>query len=535
MLRNGAKRGVLGAGILFAALAFSKPVRLNWEPIAGATRYELNVERDGKSAVKTFTAEPAWKGDLGFGAYAYQVRAVDPRGRAGEWSQQYPVVVMAPAPQLSGPPSSEAIKLYQGQSVSLSWQPIDGVTKYLVEISQNGKVVVADEVKGSDFRATNLPEGAYVWSVRGLLEIGEQYAALSGRQWKTAPSQTRRFTLSYRPYDRPVIVSPSGDEWPSSDGIMKFSWKAVPGAEAYEVRFQKKSQRGRDVIEPVARERVSFSNTNSISLPVGRVGSFTWSVKAVAAIDRSKDSRIAGGPEAQAEFRLLRDYLSENNSYLLDSSLVLGLVDYRFQNRERNLSGSVAAREAAAQIRFDNWFETNLAYGFGIEDVLFHVNGKLNQRFAVDAVFRHRRDLSTGFFLTFVGGLQFRQFPEPQLGSSGAETTFHEIGAMGALGGAELSKQISERWSFRLRGNYFYPLIARGVSLGRGGKSAQNLDLGVQTFYWVTKSMGIAAGAQYKRAGLSYEREDTHRMLNLHGRFFSGYYYGSLVLRFDKK
>jgi hypothetical protein len=108
---------------------------LRWQPVPGATRYELEeVEQgSGASQIITLTDSSYRAGEQPDGQYIYRVRACHDFG-CSEWSNEQTAVVAprapAEAPHLSidGPAPETHI-------VHVNWSEVTGATEYIIEIS----------------------------------------------------------------------------------------------------------------------------------------------------------------------------------------------------------------------------------------------------------------------------------------------------------------------------------------------------------------------------------------------------------------
>ncbi len=111
---------------------------LNWQPVAGATEYE--VLRDG-SVIGTPSG--VWFTDLGLEAgteYSYTVRALTPAGPTAQSSSLTAATEGAPNVR---PDTPEGLRstLQTRERIVLNWQPVDGAATY--EILRDGTVVAS--------------------------------------------------------------------------------------------------------------------------------------------------------------------------------------------------------------------------------------------------------------------------------------------------------------------------------------------------------------------------------------------------------
>jgi hypothetical protein len=498
---------------LSAKIALAKQVNLEWDKVDGAVRYELLIEKDGKPAVQTFTPKAEWNGDLGFGVYVYQIRGADKSGRSGEWSQMNPLVVMSDAPKKLAPISKQKLKLMQNQALHLEWEPIEGVHEYYLEIFQAKKLVLGSTVDTNEFRTAQLPEGIYSWRVTGVLSAGKNYPALADKKWKTKPSPVTAFKLSYQFFEKPKIIFPIGDQWPTESGIMKFSWESVPSAEAYEIRVTKKfgasdSERKKD--------KILIAETTSINVNVGKEGAYSWSLRPLTDVQGNKENEFNAGQASFAEFRLLRDFLTEGNTWLVDASALYNRGKYKFSDRLSNLNGSLDSNSFTLRTRAEYWLRPNWAIGSGIEATFFNINSQANQRFSFELFAKRRIELGFGWYLGAALGAEFRQYPEISFVSLG-NIGVNELGSYGPMAALDLSKQFTERWSMRLVTRYYLPLVFTDNIKNSGSDSKKNYSFGAQALYWASKRVGIAAGAFLESRSLGYTAAGNYKTIGQDG------------------
>ncbi len=514
--------------LLFTLQSYSwaKAVSVNWDKVDGAEKYELLIEKDGKAAVKIVIPQAQWSGDLPFGAYVYQIRGIDPKGRAGEWSQLNMLVVMATAPVLASPAHKTPLTLVQNQPVHLQWEPIDGAREYLVEIAKKKEIILSTTVSTAEFRTAQLPEGIYNWRVTGILSAGPSYPAFSEQSWKTSPSAPRIFQLKYKNFQKVKLTFPLGDQWPSESGEMRFSWESVPGAEAYEVRINKKFAAGASTADK-KKEKILISETTSIMANVGKEGVYSWSVRPLTDVQVQRSEDFIAGQASYGEFRLLRDFLTEGNTWLLDLSAFYNTGLYEFTDNNKNLAGSFDSQSLSTRVSGEYWLAPNWAVGGGIEGTFFKVNNEAYRRFAFNGQVKRRMEMGLGWYFGTSLGLEFRQYPEVSFKNSVSKIKM--LSSYGPSLSLDLSKQFTERWSLRAIGHFYYPFMYINDMKNQGTESRNNFSLGAQVLYWMNKSFGLAAGAFVEQRGLGYNKKDNFKTLRLDGE----YLFGSAILRFD--
>ena len=125
---------------LFLSSAWAKKVSVQWKPIKGAVAYELQIEKQGKKVAVKKTTGNDWSGDLKFGVYSYQIRAIDRVHRAGSWSAPHALVVMPKEPENIAPREGERYSIYTpAGATKLHWSEVEGVQRYRVVIKKDSE------------------------------------------------------------------------------------------------------------------------------------------------------------------------------------------------------------------------------------------------------------------------------------------------------------------------------------------------------------------------------------------------------------
>ena len=138
-----ATAGPLPAPSLTAELT-GVAVKLSWDAVAGAARYELwywtNADGWHQVGGDNLTATTFTHNELEIGkTYFYTVRAVNSANTVGEWSDQVPVTVTAP-PSATPTPTSAAVPLSAPalsvqateDVIELSWDVVPGAVRYVL-------------------------------------------------------------------------------------------------------------------------------------------------------------------------------------------------------------------------------------------------------------------------------------------------------------------------------------------------------------------------------------------------------------------
>ena len=229
---------------------------VTWTPVAGATGYEIWINREAP----TFEAEVVRIADLPGdmntftllddivpGTYTIWVRAQHTNG-VGDWSAPFTMEVQAPTLLTPGDPTIDETPIF-------SWNAIEGATSYKLWVNQvNGPArVIYEDVVGTSFEPTvRMPQGDYRAWIQPIL--GAEVGPIS---------QPHDFTISTRA--TPVPLTPIGLE---PDATPTFIWSELSGAIEYTI-FIKSDDTGTVITE-------SGLTTNTFTPTEELDGSYTW-------------------------------------------------------------------------------------------------------------------------------------------------------------------------------------------------------------------------------------------------------------------
>jgi len=260
----------------------SPGIRLTWEPLAAAIRYE--VYRDGKLVYVTTTAGSSFWNVAGLvtgESYAYKVIPVTASGRgsaANEATAVAPACTGSTATPTSTPASTPAAKpaapILQAATprcdgttpgISLQWSAVPGASAY--EVYRDGSLIYTTTTGGTTF-----------WNVKGLT-AGQSYsyqvravggADLSNQATAVAPACTNT------PPPSPTLGTPSltfvSPECDGTTSGIRLQWMAVSGATSYQI------YRNGALIYTTATSGTSFWNVTGLT--AGQ--SYSYQVQAVS-------------------------------------------------------------------------------------------------------------------------------------------------------------------------------------------------------------------------------------------------------------
>lgn len=248
--------------------ATSTPV-LSWSSVAGATRYDVQVDDDSafgspEFVVKSTNLRSVPTKTLAGGTQYWRVRALDSSGASSDWSQsefeQPPVDVPTSL-------TPDAVQLAQpSEPPVLAWTGIQGATSYTVELDTDDDFIGAQAVST---QTTSL-----VWPLP--LEAGDYWWRVQATKAAGVVSQpSAAATFDVLPLDAVVQVSPEDSPDAEVEDVV-LDWDPVPGAKFYELRVARDSDFNTiiDDVSPV------FGTTYSPKVTYNNA-QYYWQVRAV--------------------------------------------------------------------------------------------------------------------------------------------------------------------------------------------------------------------------------------------------------------
>lgn len=207
-----------------------------WDALKGAKQYEVQVSAADQFANPSFSfvnwhtrfATPATKSVLSDDAYQWRVRALDAKDNPGPWSAPSAFTKVMPGTNLTNPDDGATVN-----TLLLSWEPVDGVSRYRVQISTSPynwdgtPSIVYDKAEpGASLapKSTVFTYGTrYYWRVR--TELDSKHGVWSSVRSLTAQSPVTSNTT--------MQLEPVADV---TDGLVPVvKWSPISGASVYRV------------------------------------------------------------------------------------------------------------------------------------------------------------------------------------------------------------------------------------------------------------------------------------------------------------
>ncbi len=193
---------------------------LRWQPVPGATHYELEQREQHSDAVEIITlADSTYRReDQEEGHYLYRVRACHDFG-CGDWSNEQSVIISAQPPDAA--PELAIDGPDEEGNIHLTWGDLESATAYEVEVSQS------DTFGGARVIATDMPAADLIRREPGQVFFRARGLNTGGPGPWSAPVET--------------VITPPTPEWIEAsalpDGRLTVSWANTGGPAEYVVQL----------------------------------------------------------------------------------------------------------------------------------------------------------------------------------------------------------------------------------------------------------------------------------------------------------
>ncbi len=529
--------------ILLPQVGWAKKAFLEWKPIKGAVWYEIKVEKKGKLITQKKQQETSWSNNLNYGIFVYQIRAIDRLNRPGGWTEPQALVIKPTPPELLKPNNKDTIKLYNSKAnVLLSWKEVAGTTKYKVEIKQAGKPVQELTTEGTSVDVALPPGGNYSWTVTAVVEAGQRApASLTNKVWQSDPSETLEFQVGVGKLEAPKLVFPTETHSPPRNKKLNLQWKAVDGAESYQVRIIRKQ--GRSPAQSKSFDKTFISQDNSLEVQVPGEGYYTWEVAALANFNVKKEPGSIGA-KSEEDFELSHHALFAEGSGYIAGSLMVATYKYKVVSPLTGFGGTTKSQAMTFRLSGEYWFKTDFGVAPAMENTAVRILGKSANRGTIEIYAKYRIPLTNskyGWFLYPKIGLEFREYIElrPDVNantSSSVGSNFHfekvEVAGMGI--GFDIRKQFTDKFSLGSKASYYLPMGFRNRSQKiSAAASFRNMSIGVQGLYWFRKQWAMGMGGYLEQRSIGYYPSQ-HASAAQEVFMDGAYFFGSIVYSFGK-
>ena len=201
-----------------AAAQSASSIRIAWDPVSGAARYEVRIEDDDTTRLSVTETSRDWSSLSPGTEYCFEVRAVNAAGSSGWSSAACATTSVNPPPT----PGGVAAAAQSATTIRISWNAAARATGYEVKKAS------------PDPEETETAEGTeYDWDeLTGSTEYCFEVRATNAGGTSSWSSEVCATTAAPTPApDAPQNLAATA----SSSSVISVSWDAVTGADSYEL------------------------------------------------------------------------------------------------------------------------------------------------------------------------------------------------------------------------------------------------------------------------------------------------------------
>jgi hypothetical protein len=310
--------------LIFPLSSFGREVSFSWEPMEGASEYEIQVSKTDDFS-KPFLSQklqtPSISSLMDPGKYFYRVRVIDQKKHPGKWSNSATVTVASLAPELTKPATGYETSYYEHQpDIEFEWKAVDITATYeIVIVDGAGTEVTRTTVDKASYKGS-LPAGDYQWQVRSMGKSPIPGRDASVEEVPSEYSKFWKFKITKISLSKPILKTPLASAKISNHTETDFSWSQDPHSHFADVNIEEL-----DVDKP---DNLKFDKLKDkdIKKTIEKPGHYRWSVTAkeeattpgVTSDTRDfyvlKDSLFAGNYELELNMSYGRDVYNTNSS-----------------------------------------------------------------------------------------------------------------------------------------------------------------------------------------------------------------------------
>lgn len=497
---------LVGAGLSLAApsaLASSRVrrnVEVDWEPVPGASEYEVQIVRKddrSKKPTRLKTHEPHWSAVVKPGLYLFQLRSYDERGVPGEWSPPSDLQVKLPSVVMTSPMPGDAIDAEEDDKheVKFEWEEVPGAHSYKLDVrSTTSTWQVEKEVSDTEFKL-DVPVGEKLeWNVTAIDakdEVGDTNALPQSFETKGPP-----------------LPSPDVTK-PLSKYVEDMEWAPVPNAKNYNYELDYKDPKSKKWQKIEAKADVTEPKIKwDIKRPSGK-----YRLKVQARGERRKPSKVAtlefetrGGfrDPASLQTAILRDSITKPTNFYGIASYLITDVSYQSANYDSNQTATFNAVGGTGRIGMGYQDPDSKWGGFGIADLSgFTIQGQTFTFASAEGHLTHKLEFGQGGLLLFGTGLFMKELP---IVNGSTTLGFRGLGKVRQIGphaGFTYWIPITQRLGLQANARLYYTLLGSSAP-GPSLKPTMSYQYGLMGSYRLNQAWMGYAGYAFRKDQAEY-------------------------------
>jgi hypothetical protein len=482
-----------------------RSVNMDWDPIEGASSYDIEFVAKPKFK-KLFTIKkPEWKGKLKPGNYEMRIRAKDRRQVPGEWSGFEPIVVQLEKIEWLTAESHWKFDSTDPDSwkVKLNWKSVPGAKSYLVNYeSEDQSIKKSIEVSTSSAEIETLV--AHKYSVR--------VEALGPNELRSeAPGEGSFEILG------PTLTTPKLSK-PENKFVRQLEWNQDSHAKTANLKISWKDEMTGRWKEMTSE---NIDGKSSFALPAEWPGGiYRVALKNDAPLRKTSKSVSMefpvqnGDRSPAAEYvSLIRESIERTRGWFAIASYLVTGLSYTGVNSDNAAGNGLKVQfpqnfGGTGRLGLGFLSENSLLGFLGIIDLSgFTVKGK-NPTFAsseANVVLRNELG-SLGEFRQHYG-VFYKEVPEIIALNTDEIASISKIASLGPHAGVEYWIAVSPKLGLQVNGHIYPNLISIKTPNGNPIATSISYQLGLLGSYRLGRRTTGLMGYAYRRDSMAYQSQ----------------------------
>ncbi|MCB0408413.1 MAG: hypothetical protein KDD34_09430, partial [Bdellovibrionales bacterium] len=436
---------------------FQRSVNLEWEPVEGATMYEVQIvrilENGKKKAPVTFSMEsPLWQATINYGKYELSLRSYDDRSVPGDWSDPMEFLVRPPPPDIIQPQEKSTLSSNDDnrEKVTFAWKPVSGAKSYQLKVSSVDGATNENISTESTSHSLHLSVAKeYAWKVIAVMKEGDL-----GEEAESP----HLFRVLGTALQTPQI------EKPVSKFVQELEWNKPSYAESFDYALYRQDQNKRwhkvSSKKNVSENKIKFDLSN----PSGQ-----YQLKVIAKAQNRKPSSITSlefpvegdlRTPAAVEAAVLKDSLRKPTHFYAIASYFITQMNYeniRYESdsgSQFNEIGGTGRIGLGYQNPFYNWGT------YGVIDLSgINIKGQ-NYTFASAELHETwKLNFQSANLFLISGGLYMKELPEIIGNNKVGVQSVEKAQNIGSHAGFKFWMPFSQKLGMQMNGRIYYSLL----------------------------------------------------------------------------
>ena len=487
-----------------AAEAYRRHVSFEWEPVADAQGYEIELKPvvGAKQTAPTYHFKPKlalWSGKLVVGRYQLRARTLDDRAVPGAWGAASPFDVLLDATKLLSPVPGAVLP--PASEVEFHWAPVGGARAYRIRVNgADGQTKIDESTDGTELRRPLAGPGRFLWSVN----------AEGANGLPSEPNADVPFSVQ-----GPKLATPS-IERPVSAFVRALKWKNGPQAEGAAVRL------ARSLPPSTSWETVySSDDRKEEGLPFqAELSGGIYRLTVVAKADLHPDSdpatvdfAVADGDRSEA-----REQAERARRWYAVAGLSAADLRYSAQNYDQALAAQISFAALARNLRVGLGYvpaQGDWSFACVADLAQMSASGQALTSTSGEASGVWRSEISDRAEVRLQAGLFYKQFIVAE--SNSVATTvasYSKASVLGPAVGAELRYGLTPTLGFRGGLRLFESLVALEASPSGNDRASLSPEVDFLGSYRSSARSTWVAGVLQRNDQLTFDSSSPVARLN---------------------